>query len=283
MATIDNLTSALLGYYQVIDNVQAGSSSNTAGSAEIIAAKDPDYAGVAFTFPRANGFDGSLATAIIIDIDELFTKIDRYTSQKSRFIKTQTAKDGPAVTDTDLYRFSPDERELYIQFLKEGADKVFTKTVARSKKLGYKGYLFDEQIPIVDPCDDSFPYDKGTIVRDNGKYYIAIQDVPPGPDLFEAEYWRETPAEVKPLYETTHKIVYFFEIDNPDKFSQNMLLALLGKIEKALYSFVLWRWYVLAAMYDEAQIWASVFDTTLESIGSQLIIGSSARRKAHLW
>jgi hypothetical protein len=272
--TLEQLTNALADYLSSLETV-------TTVTPVAVEAKqnEPEFAGEGFSF--AIGHNGrQRITAVMVDMERLFERVYRYTSQKSRFISptpkggmgSRTAGAIPATTNTDLYTFSPDEKSLYLQFLKEGADKLWALLAAYSKKLPFKGYLFDEGVEISESTMvNNVTWTAGSFVRVERKIYKAIQDVPVNIEISDTDYWKEVSA----LYATRGKIVYFIhtnfcesQADYMNEIPWNALLDLLHAVENALYSFVLWRWYTMAGLGDEAAMWYGSFEVAVASVKS---------------
>ncbi|MDR2359393.1 MAG: hypothetical protein LBD87_06300 [Prevotellaceae bacterium] len=273
MGTIlDQLTDALTDYLNSIETVTA-----VAPVAAETKQSEPEFAGEGFGF--AISYHGTQRiTAVMVDIERLFERIYRYTSQKSRFIAvngeraTGNGRTVTATTQTDLYTFSPDEKTLYLQFLKEGADRLWELLMVYSKKLPFKGYLFDEGVAISEPpAVDNVTWTAGSFVRVEGKIYKAIQDVSENIEISDRDYWKE----VSVLYATRGKVVYFIHTNFCESQSNymneipwNALQDLLHTVENALYSFVLWRWYTMAGLGEEAAMWYGSFEVALASVRS---------------
>jgi hypothetical protein len=232
---------------------------------------EPDFAGLGFTFTTANANTAQQCTAVMVDIERLFTRVQRYTAQKSRFVSVQEGKNAAATTDTDLYRLSADEKELYLQFLREGAHRLWQLFYMHAKALNFRGFLFDEGYDIED-WEAENSYSTFTIVRADDKFYQAAYDnVPAGTQLDETQYWRE----VSVLYDTKGKVVFFVRVMADNPIPSNALLRLLTAVVEYLYAFVLWRWYVLASLPNEAQVWA----TEVESWRWEVVVALSERSR----
>jgi hypothetical protein len=273
--TLDQLTDALADYLSSLETATVV----TPIAAEI-KQSEPEYAGEGFNFAISHNGTQRI-TAVMVDMERLFERVYRYTSQKSRFIVPLTSKGGtenrrtgavPDRTNTDLYTFSPDEKSLYLQFLKEGADKLWALLMAYSKKLPFKGYLFNEGVEISEPTAvNNITWSAGSFVRVEGKIYKAIQDVPVNIEISDTAYWKEVSA----LYATRGKVVYFIHTNSCESSTNymnempwNAVLYLLHAIENALYSFVLWRWYTMAGLGEDAAMWYGSFDAAIASAKS---------------
>lgn len=274
--TLDQLTHALAEYLSSLETATAV----TPIAAEI-KQSDPEYAGEGFNFAISHNGTQRI-TAVMVDMEQLFERVYRYTSQKSRFVSPRLPKGEmgsgttgaiPATTNTDLYTFSPDEKSLYLQFLKEGADKLWVLLMTYSKKLPFKGYLFNEGVEIQDYTNEGKlrEWSAGRFVRIDGKIYKAIQDVPVNVEISDTAYWKEVSA----LYATRGKVVYFIHTnfcESPANYTNEMpwnaVLYLLHAIENALYSFVLWRWYTMAGLGEEAAMWYGSFEAAIASAKS---------------
>jgi hypothetical protein len=273
--TLDQLTNALADYLSSLETVTMVTPVATAAKQS-----EPEYAGEGFSFAISHNGEQRI-TAVMADIERLFERVYRYTSQKSRFISPLTPKGGtgnvqtgavPDRTNTDLYTFSPDEKSLYLQFLKEGADKLWALLMTYSKKLPFKGYLFDEGVEISEPAIvNNVTWNAGSFVRIDGKIYKAIQNVPVNVEISDTAYWKEVSA----LYATRGKVVYFIHTnfcESPTNYTNDMpwnaMLYLLHAVENALYSFVLWRWYTMAGLGEEAAMWYGSFEVAVASAKS---------------
>jgi hypothetical protein len=249
---VERLRDALVSYIRFLTTTE-----HEHRPVEEVRPSSEDYSGVGFVW-RLHGdwteFEGRVVVALMSDIDLLFERIGRYTSQKSRFIMTgggSVAMD----THTDLYAFTRDEYALYRQFLREGSDRLFGLFSAYNKGVPFRGYLFDEGVDVVTQGSDevsgsAWPAD--SFVRVSGVLYRAVQDVPAGISIDDREYW----GLASSLYDTRGKIVYFVG-GVLDSFPANSLMGVIQSVENYLYSFVLWRWYVLAGLLEEASAWSS--------------------------
>jgi hypothetical protein len=206
----------------------------------------------------------------MVDIARLFRRVYRYTSQKSRFIAVGGERGAgggvPATTNVDLYAFSPDERDLYLQFLKEGAGRIWELLIVHSRDLAFKGLLFDEGVEIAN-FTNSDVWPAGSFVRVDGRIYKALQDVPADTEITDTDYWKA----VSGLYDTRGKVVYFM-ISPVKEDKYNQLLLSLHNIEDFLYAFVLWRWYVLCGLKDEAQVWNVTMEAAYSSVKGSLLM-----------
>jgi hypothetical protein len=280
-AVLNELADALAGYF----SASASSGTSAGGAAAAIPpAAHFEYTGVGFQFV----FDRRQhVTALMTSIDILFLRVWRYTSQKSRFIMQAGSKGGgtagsvPATTHTDLYTFSPDEQDLYREFLREGADRLREALMVYSKGLPFKGYLFDEGVEISEqPADGvgSLVWPAGSFVRVGGQIYRALEEAPLGTEVTDMAYWEA----VSGLYATLGKVVYF--ISTEAALSNNALLDALHSIEHGLYSFVLWRWYNMAGLGEEAAVWYGSFEEQLSLVRKALMRRTGAvRRRVHPW
>jgi len=276
MTKLTKLTSALLGYLEGI--VQAQNVQPI--TAPCHPASDiPHYCGEAFQF-HLGRCGGAAVTAIMIHIEKLFTRVNRYTSQKSRFLAN---KEG--ATNTDLYAFSADEFDLYKQFLIEAADRIYKFFLPYTKRLPFKGYLFNEGVDITvystEATAKSTAHPANKFIRidepaHDGKLYQAIQNVPADTDITDTDYWRV----VSELYDTKHKVVYFLDTIIPP----NAILDCLQAVENYLYAFVLYRWYTMANIKDEADNWMVALDASESDIRSALVVRSGPiTRKPSPW
>jgi hypothetical protein len=249
MNTLDKLAGAIAGYLELIRFTPA---------VQFVAQeeKKPNYSGIGFAFEKEELISKQKQkyTALMVDIDKLFSRVYLYTSQKSRFIRDKEGN-----TDTDLFTFSPDESNLYLQFLKDGSDELWKIFIAYAKQLAFKGYLFDEGVDIIDSTEDDVKlrsWDKGSFVRVNERIYEAVDNIPAGTDITNEEFWNPSSN----LYDTKGKVVFIIIHGNyrmliPD----NALLLILKTIEDCLYAYVLWRWYTMAEHKMEAELWYSKY------------------------
>ena len=252
--TLEELSEALLAY---LTAVESGSGVATPVAPERKSKDDDTYSGFGFSFDVGVAGGGTRAvTALLVDIDGLFGRVCRYTAQKARFIPG--AENG-ATTNIDLYAFSADERALYLQFLREGANRLWALLVGYAKGLPFRGYLFDEGVVITNFADlDEFDekgkplaWPAGSFVRVGGKIYKALVDVPAGTEITDTDYWKEASA----LYDTRGRVVFFVDVTDPVR--GNSLVQVLHNVEDFLYDFVLWRWYVLSGIEKVAEVWGA--------------------------
>ena len=267
-ALLEQLPQAILEYLEAV-----GDSTDIRPLVEGSDASRYEYSGVGFGFDVGRAGDSGdrlWATGLFIDIDKLFDRVGRYTSQKSRFITAPTSG-GDSGTRTGLYAFTPDERALYLLFLKEGADRLWSVTSGYGKWLPFKAYLFDEGLDIRE-WDAGQTWISGTIVDHDGTLFRALSDVPVGISIEDGEYWTET----TPLYRTRGKVAYFIEAGyagTSRSIPWNALVKLLYSLEDALSAFVLWRWYTLAGIRDEASAWLATYDQAK----SEAVLAASSR------
>jgi hypothetical protein len=217
------------------------------GTADIPTLQDEDnnnYAGILFDFPYETDGQRTI-TAIMIDIDRLHEKIGRYTSQKARFIQIQVGEKQTG-THTDLYRFSPDEKELFLKFLREGSDRLFIEAFHQYiKEFQGKGYLFNESMPIIDIVVEDLAvktFIKNDVIKVRDKIYLALKDVPVSTEPTDKDYWKE----VSHLYDTRNKVVFFIASDSENTseiHNGNILTAILRSAVHYLYAYVLHKWY----------------------------------------
>jgi hypothetical protein len=269
--TLDELSEALLSYLAAVDdsdNVEPVGTEEAAAPKCVPRGNDT-YSGIGFTFDVGTVTGRRTATALMVDIDNLFKRVCRYTAQKSRFILVNgeriTANGGTATTNVDLYAFSADERELYLQFLREGSNRLWELLVGYVKDLPFKGYLFDEGVEIsMQSAVGSQQWALDSFVKVGGKIYKALQEVPEGTEITDTDYWKEVSA----LYDTLGRVVFF--VDATDPVRANSLLRALHNVEDFLYAFVLWRWYVLSGVKEEAQVWNATMDADYSSVKGAL-------------
>jgi hypothetical protein len=264
--TLDELSEALLSYLTAVE--EGGQASDVEPAPTPRAPKDDDtYSGIGFTFDVGTTDGGKrMATALMINIDGLFKRVRRYTAQKARFITVGSGSQQSAVatTNVDLYAFSEDEHDLYLQFLREGSNRLWELLVGYVKDLPFKGYLFDEGVEISEwSAVGGWPAD--SFVKVDGKIYKALQAVPAGKEITDTEYWKEVSA----LYDTLGKVVFFVDVTDPVK--ANSLLRALHNVEDFLYAFVLWRWYALSGIAAEAQVWNATIDAAYSGVKSGLL------------
>jgi hypothetical protein len=271
--TLGELSDALLSYLEAVEGTEEGGTIAPIGTegADVTAKRDDAYSGIGFTFDVGTVTGNRTATALMVDIDGLFKRVCRYTAQKSRFILVNgeriTANGGTATTNVDLYAFSADERELYLQFLREGSNRLWELLVGYVKDLPFRGYLFDEGVGISEPSAvGSQQWSADSFVKVGGKIYKALQDVPEGIEITDMEYWKG----VSVLYDTLGKVVFF--VDATDPVRANSLLRVLHNVEDFLYAFVLWRWYVLSGVKEEAQVWNATMDAAYSGVKGALLV-----------
>jgi hypothetical protein len=270
---LDELSEALLGYLAAVensDNVGAIGIDGTAGTGRGVLSNDV-YSGIGFTFDVGTTGGKRTATALMVCIEDLFERVCRYTAQKARFIAVngQRGTENGATTNVDLYAFSADERELYLQFLREGSNRLWELLVGYVKDLPFKGYLFDEGVEIsMQPAEavGSAVWPADSFVKVGGKIYKALQEVPAGVEVTDTEYWEEVSA----LYDTLGRVVFF--IDATDPVRANSLLRVLHNVEDFLYAFVLWRWYVLSGVKEETQVWNATMDVAYSGVKGALLV-----------
>jgi hypothetical protein len=278
--TLADLSEALLDYLTAVGGAEDNGTVEPVVPEDATKKVDNVYSGIGFRFD-VGATDDRRVTALMVDIWGLFERVYRYTSQKSRFIavggERETANGKAAgSTNVDLYAFTPDEADLYRQFLKEAAGKLWELLVGYSRDLPFKGCLFDEGVSISEQSAEavgSQTWPADSFVRVDGRIYKALQDVPAGTEITDTDYWKE----VSGLYDTLGKVVYFVPADSSE-LSGNRLVALLHNVEDFLYAFVLWRWYVLAGLRDEAQVWSGTMDAAYSGIKGSLLRRPVLRR-----
>jgi hypothetical protein len=271
--TLEELSEALLAY---LTAVESGSGVATPVAPERKSKDDDTYSGFGFSFDVGVAGGGTRAvTALLVGVDDLFVRVCRYTAQKARFISVAVGSGSQqsATTNVDLYAFSADERALYLQFLREGANRLWTLLVGYAKGLPFRGYLFDEGVVITNFADlDEFDEEgkplewlAGSFVRVGGKIYKALGDVPADTEITDTDYWQEVSA----LYDTRGKVVFFVDVTDPVR--GNSLVQVLRNVEDFLYGFVLWRWYVLSGIEKEAQVWSATAEAAYDDVKSTLL------------
>ena len=113
------LTDTLSDYLQAVFAAQAADV--TARHTAALQTKHSiEYAGEQFNFECVRRGETLACTAAFADIEAIWKRVQRYTAQKARAIAAQTEN-----ATTDLYAFSPDEYDLYVQFLREAADTLW--------------------------------------------------------------------------------------------------------------------------------------------------------------
>jgi hypothetical protein len=271
--TLEELSDALLSYLTAVEE-EGG---NVESLVPEVRKKDDDtYSGIGFRFDVGVAGGGKKAvTALLVGIEHLFSRVCRYTAQKARFIAVggERGTENGGATNVDLYAFSADERDLYRQFLREGANRLWELLIAYAKDLPFKGYLFDEGVGITNFTDlDEFDelgkpveWPAGSFVRVGGQIYKALEDVPEGVEITDTAYWKA----VSGLYGTLGKVVFFVDVTSPVK--SNSLVQVLNNVEDFLYSFVLWRWYVLSGIENEAQVWNVTMDAAYGDVKRSLL------------
>jgi hypothetical protein len=265
------LSDALLVYLTAVESAEGGETIAPIGTegADVTAKRDDAYSGIGFTFDVGTAAGKRTATALMVDIDSLFKRVCRYTAQKARFILVngQRGTENGATTNVDLYAFSADERELYLQFLREGSNRLWELLVGYVRDLPFKGYLFDEGVGISEPSAvGSQQWLVDSFVKVGGKIYKALQEVPAGTEITDTEYWKAVSA----LYDTLGRVVFF--VDTTDPVKDNSLLRALHNVEDFLYAFVLWRWYVLSGVAAEAQVWNATMDAAYSGVRGALLM-----------
>lgn len=266
--TLAELSEALLAY---LTAVESGSGVVTPVAPERKSKDDDTYSGFGFSFDVGVAGGGTRAvTALLVGIDGLFGRVCRYTAQKARFISVAVGSGSQQSTTTnvDLYAFSADERALYLQFLREGANRLWTLLAGYAKGLPFRGYLFDEGVGIDEQTADSVynnTWNKGDFVRVGGKIYKALEDVPENTEITDTDYWQEASA----LYDTRGAVVFFVDVTDPVR--GNSLVQVLRNVEDFLYGFVLWRWYVLSGVEKEAQVWGATAEAAYGDVKGALL------------
>jgi hypothetical protein len=257
MGLLENLTGALLDYLAHVEEAEAFCPVAPAACC----AEESDYSGMGFVWAQAGHygrFGGRKYVALMSDIGRLFVRVQRYTAQKSRFIVVRGESGGDAgSTNTDLYSFTVDEVDLYRQFLREASHRLWQLFSAYGKGFPYRGFLFDEGVSIVELTESEVAeraWAAGSFVRVSGVLYRSVEAVPSGTALSDVAYW--SPASG--LYDTLGKVVYFVSFS--DSGDEQLLLVVLKAVQDYLYSFVLWRWYVLAGLSPEAEVWRSSYE-----------------------
>jgi hypothetical protein len=230
---------------------------------------------VAFT-PAAHAPDGKKprCAAVMLSIAETFSRVQRYTAQKARFIMVgrEGASDKKAqlTTSVDLYRLSADEEDLYRLFLHEAADRLWAASfMPYVKKLPFRGYLFDEgkDIPTRTAQEAAASaWSSGDLVQVGKTLYVAIADVPVGGDILDQSLWREA----SPLYATKGKVAYFFQVDSQNTVPPNDREALAHAAAEYLYAFVLCRWYAMANVEAEAAAWSAACEAAAAEVRQEL-------------